>query len=354
MLKIFKRYAGVSTMILLCFFSAFLALCNGLLSTAKASDIIRTENQYAYLNELRLSIRSSESISSDKLMEIANCAEHCNIYLDTRLNYSMIVYFNEIDNGYSPTVILKQNEPLSLPTSKDINRIPDNGIVVPSRISVDELTIHGKRFRVIEKMDCEKYPFITDSLTLNGSDYFNAFPNVLTDQKEVALRILSNKYDVNQVGSHIKEKIEEIFPEAVVTARRTNTQINIFQSSQSIENLISTGLFLFALINTIIISYYWVIVRRREIAVRKAFGASNFRVMSLITLELFELIGVAALLAVLTQATIWRFQGGEINFYDVTILATGLLLAITLAIFIAMIVPVRLILRIQPSEGVKL
>ena len=81
----------------------------------------------------------------------------------------------------------------------------------------------------------------------------------------------------------------------------------------------------------------------------KHFGASNFRVMSLITLELFELIGVAAL-----QAAIWRFQGGEINFYDAAILAAGLLLAITLAIFIAMIVPVRLILRIQPSEGVKL
>lgn len=354
MLTIFKRYASVSTMILLCFFSAFLALCNGLLSTSKASDIIRTENQYAYLNELRLSIRSSESITPDKLMEIADCADHCNVYLDTRLDYSMVIYFNEIDNAYSPEVILKQNEPLSLPTSKPITRIPDNGIVVPSQISADELTIHGKRFQVIEKMNCERYPFVINSLTLNGSDYFDAFPNVLNEQKEVTLCIFSNKYDVEDVGSHIKERVAEIFPEAVVTAKRTNTQVNIFQSSLSIENIISVGLFLFALINTIIISYYWVVVRRREIAIRKAFGASNFRIMSLITLELFELIGIAALLAALTQVVIWRIQGSEVNLYDLVILTLGLLLAIALAIFIAMMVPVRYILRIQPSEGVKL
>lgn len=354
MLRIFKRYTSVSAMILLCFFSAFLALCNGLLSTAKASDIIRTEKQFSYLNELRLLIRNPESMNPEQLMEIVDSADNCNVYLDTKLNNSMLIYFNEIDSSYCPSVVLKQNEPLSLPTLRSITYIPDNGIVVSSKVKVDELTIHGNTFNVIEKMDCEKYPFVTNSFTLNGSDYFDAFPNALDEQKEITLCIFSNKYDTREVGFNIKEKIVEKFPDAVVTARKTDSQVNIFQSSLSIENIISIGLFLFALINTIIIAYYWVVVRRREIAIRKAFGASNIRVMSLITLELFELIGAAALMAALTQITIWMVQGGEINFHDAAILAVGLFLAITLAIFIAMIVPVRFILCIQPSEGVKL
>ena len=354
MLKMFERYTSVSVMILLCFFSAFLAVCNGLLSTAKTSDIIRTENQYAYLNELKLSIRSSESISPNKLMEIADCAEHCNIYLDTQFNYSLLVYFNEIDNAYSPRVILKQNEPLSLPTSKSITHIPKNGIIVSSNINFDELTIHGNKFQVIEKMDCEKYPFIIDLFAMNGSDYFNVLPNVLDGQEEITVCVFSNKYDVSEIGSRIKEKIVEEFPDAVVNARNSDSKTSIFQSSFISENIISVGSFMFALINTIIISYYWVVVRRREIAVRKAFGASNFRIMSLITSELFKPIGIAALLAALTQIVIWRIQGSEINLYDLAILTAGLLFAMAFAIFIAMIIPVRIILRIQPSEGVKL
>lgn len=353
MLKAFKRYSGVSAMILLCFFSAFVALCNGLLSTAKASDMIRTENQYAYLNELKLTIRNSE-ISSDKLMEIADCVDHCNVYLDTKMNSSLLIYFKEIEGSYAPDVILKQNEALSLPTSKSITHIPDNGIIVSSNITADELTIHGIKLRVIEKMDHEKYPFITYLLAMNGSDYFNALPNVLDGQKEITLCVFSNKYDVGETGSRIKEKIAEIIPEAVVTARITNTQNDIFQSSLSTENIISAGLFLFALINTIIISYYWVVVRRREIAVRKAFGAGNFRIIGLVTAELLSLVGISAVLALLTQIIIWRIQGGEIELIDSAVLAVGLLLAITLAVIIAMIVPVWFILHIQPSEGVKL
>lgn len=76
--------------------------------------------------------------------------------------------------------------------------------------------------------------------------------------------------------------------------------------------------------------------------------------MGLVTIELLKLIGAAALLAAITQAVIWKIHGDEISFADSGIMAVGLLLAITAAITVAMIVPVRYILHIQPSEGVKL
>ncbi len=354
MIKIIKRYSVVSALILLCFFSAFLALCNGLLSTAKAGDLIKTENQYAYTEELKMSIRTAKNITAEEILQIADSADNCNVYLDTAMNSSMAVYFDEITGVYSPDVVLKQNEPLSLPTSRNITVIPSNGVVVSSKISLDELTIHGNKFRIIEKMDCEKYPFITNSFTLNGTDYFAAFPNVIDNQKGITLLILSNRSDVTETYSRIKDKTAEVLPDAVVSGNKTDSKASVLQGAVTMENIVSVGLFLFALINTVIISYYWITVRRREIAIRKAFGASNLRVMGLVTFELIKLIGAAALLASITQVVIWQIRGDEISFADSGILAVGLLLAITAAIIAAMIVPVRYILHIQPSEGVKL
>ncbi len=354
MIKIFKRYSVVSALILLCFFSAFLALCNGLLSTAKAGDLIKTKNQYAYAEELKVSVRASKNITAEEILRIADSADKCNIYLDTAANSSMAVYFDEISGIYSPNVVLKQNEPLSLPTLRNITVIPDNGVVVSSQINADELTIHGNKFRIIEKMDREKYPFITNSFTLNGADYFAAFPNAIGDQKEITLLILSNRSDVAEAYSRIKGKTAEVLPDAVVFGNKTNSKAGVLQGAVTMENVISAGSFLFALINTVIISYYWITVRRREIAIRKAFGASNLRVMGSVTTELLKLIGAAALPAALTQAAIWKIRGDEVSFADSGILALGLLLAITAAIIAAMIVPVKYILSIQPSKGVKL
>ncbi|MBD5129327.1 MAG: hypothetical protein HDT43_05335 [Ruminococcaceae bacterium] len=349
MLKIFKRYTGVCAMILLCFFSAFLALCSGLLSTSKANDIIRTKNRYAYADELRVFIRVPKGISARELLRLADCAESCNIYLE-----NMMIYFTEFDGAYRPSIVMKQNEPLSLPVSRSIAHIPENGIIAPSRIEFEEITIHGNSFRVIEKIDCEKYPFLVSSFTLNAADYFKAFPEALDGQKEVVLSISSNRSDAGSAYSQIQEKLTELIPSADISCSKTETKTDVFQGAVSMENIISAGLFLFALINTVIISYYWVAVRRREIAVRKAFGAGNFRVIGLVTAELLKIIGISAFLAALTQTAIWQFFGDGINIADAAVLAVGLLLSITVAVMIAMIVPVRFILHIQPSEGVKL
>lgn len=354
MIKIFKRYAGVSTMILLCFFSAFLALCNGLMSTAKASDLIKTENRYAYLEELKMSIRAAESITAEEILRIAEGAEKCNIYLDTAMDSAMVVYFDEISGIYSPDVVLKQNEPLSLPPPGDVSVISDNGIVTSTLISGDYLTVHGNKIRIIEKTDHEKYPFTANSFTLNGADYFAAFPDALNDKNEIALRILSNRSDVAEAYSHIKDRVTEVLPGAVVYGNKINSQADVFQAAVTMENMISIGLFLFALINTVIISYYWVIVRRREIAIRKAFGASNFRVIKLMTGELLKLIGAAALFALAVQAVVWMICDDEFSLADSGISVVGLLIAVTAAVIVTMIVPVRFILNIQPSEGVKL
>lgn len=351
MLKIFKRYSVVSILIIFCYFSAFIALCNGLLSTVQASGLIQKENQYAYSNEVQATIRVAESITPDLLYQLMDNVDICNVYIE-----NMEIYFEEIDGVYRPEILLSQNEKLSLPISKNISNIPASAIIAASANVGEEkqLNIHGKCFSIYDKMNTDEFPFVTGLFVLNANDYFEAFPNALTDATELTLRIASNKSNAYFAYSQIQENIKKFLPEAKIYGSDVTSTESIFQSALSQENVISVGLFLFALINTIVISYYWVVVRRREIAIRKAFGASNFTVIRLMTTELLKLIGFSALLATAVQSVIWMIQGNSIDVMDSIVIGVVLLISITIAVVVVMIAPVRCILQIRPSEGVKL
>lgn len=76
--------------------------------------------------------------------------------------------------------------------------------------------------------------------------------------------------------------IRGVLPDSnVFSSDVKTTQKNVFSGSMNVENIYFVGLFLFALINTVVISYYWVVVRKREIAIRKAFGANDSRIIGL-------------------------------------------------------------------------
>lgn len=351
MLKILKRYSVVGTLIVLCFFSAFLALCNGLLSVFQASNLLQKENQYAYTNEVQATIRTANAISSTTLLELMKDVSTCNVYLE-----NMNIYFDQIDSVYRPSILLCQNETISLPTTRPVSDLPMGYIIAPSSnvMGNTELSIHGNTFSIYEVMDTEEYPFITGLFVVNGSDYFEAFPEALDETNTIILRIASNKSDVYSAYSSIKASLATLIPEASISSSDIVFTNSVFQSVLSQENIISFGLFLFALMNTIIISYYWVVVRRREIAIRKAFGASNFSVIGMMAGELLKLIGFSAVIALVVQTLVWMVQGNGIGAQNSILILVTLLLAITVAVIIGMIIPVRYILQIQPSEGVKL
>ncbi len=150
MFGVMKRYKMVAILVFLCFFSAFLSLCNGLLSTSKASSMIKERNQYAYNNSLRVFISPSENISPETLFQLVDSVEECNIYVD-----DVPIYFDEVDGLYNPKVILKQNESLSLPVKRDIDSLPESSVVISSNIvgELSSLSVKGEKFSVYDKID---------------------------------------------------------------------------------------------------------------------------------------------------------------------------------------------------------
>lgn len=351
MKRILKRYPTVGVMIILCFFSAFFALCNGLFTVNQTTSLVQLKNEYAYQNEMNITLRSSENITPKQLNQLISGISACNITVE-----NMRIYFEEINGVYSPEVILCQNEPLSIPTVDKISKIPDGQIIVSSSAVGDTDVLHckGTSFLIYEVMDAERYDFIRNKFILNASDYFKIFPDALSENDEVTLKISSNQYDVYDTYEIIKSNVALCLPDTIIQSTEIENKEDIFQNALSQETLISAGLYLFALLNSTLISYYWIVVRKREIAIRKAFGATNISIISLLVRELMMLIGCSALLACMVQCLIWSLQGNFLNTFNYLQIVLVLFGAIVLAVLIAILVPIKYILSIQPSEGVKL
>ena len=57
-----------------------------------------------------------------------------------------------------------------------------------------------------------------------------------------------------------------------------------FENEQTILGIL---LYLFAVINVTIVSYYWINVRKRELAIRKAFGQTNMEIILMLIKRIF-------------------------------------------------------------------
>ncbi|WP_058484954.1 FtsX-like permease family protein [Defluviitalea phaphyphila] len=349
MFAVIKRYSNVSVLIIICFFSAFIALYNGITSTLQVVHTIREKNEYVYRNQVRATIFLPKPISPQELLMLMKDVDTCNVVLD-----NMPLYFDQIDNVFNPEVVLKQNEPFSLPSSERIDSLKKFSLIA-SETTIKgnkKLSINGITFDIQNILDDKTYPFVNNLFIINGEDYFYIFPNRIDEQDRLYINIYSNKNNVYSAYTKIQKSLEELIPEARITSSDVITRENIFEGVFNQDNVIFIGLFAFALLNTIILSYYWVVVRRHEIAIRKAFGYTNFSVIVLLSKELFQLIFISAILSIITGISLSFTQIQ--NFEKFVPMAIGFIIAMGIAVIISMIIPAVYILNLQPSEGVKL
>lgn len=351
MMKLFKRYFTVASLVFLCFFSAFLSLYNGLLSTSQTSRMIKERNRYAYNSELRVFINTTSSISPDLLYQLVSTVDKGNIYIE-----DMRIYFDDLEGLFKPKVILKQNEKLSLPINNNPTQLPNGNIVISDNLinRHKAVSLHNNKLNIYETINTEDHPYATNIIDINAIDYFRAFPDALNGLSNISLTVASNEINPYIVYEEIERYVNKEYPDINITSTEINTSKDPFSSSINSENMISVGLFFFALINTLIISYYWVIVRRHEIAIRKAFGATNLRIIKMMICEFGEIICSSALFALIVQVVIAKMQNQMIGSYDSVFIIVGLLMSVIIANLIVMIIPVRYILSVKPAEGVKL
>lgn len=347
---VFKRFTSISVYISIIFICTFLTLFNAFLMIVRFENRIKREQNYAYryVKEIHL---ITDKVSSEQLLKLKEGITDCDIIIK-----GPVFYFDGWEGVYKPDIYLLENEDLPYPIKNGLNRISGGGIVVPDNIreELSKIKCHGIELRVLDSIDNNEYSDGTSLFLLHAEDYFRIFPDEISTD-EMCLRIVSNKEDVYSACQVLEDNLDKYIPDCQMIVQEKEKEgqgiLGILKYETVWNSFLVYG---FALINVMIISFYWVNVRRREIAIRKAYGANNLSVVILLEKELLMVIGSAAILA-FGLGIVSQLAMGETDEIVIYMgVGIGYLILIILALLFAMIIPMRSIMKIQPSEGVKL
>lgn len=117
-------------------------------------------------------------------------------------------------------------------------------------------------------------------------------------------------------------------------------------------------LFLIALINCMIVSYFWIYLKKKEISLRKALGASNINLFSFIYSQLFICTVLAAIFSLFIQWLLSKFSNHILNStsYNISLSPLHFTLSILISLvisFITSIMPFSFIMKIEPAKALK-
>ncbi len=348
---VIKRYFTVSIMIILCFLSSFFLLFNGFSAIVQVENSIKKEIRYGYRNEVRMHLDSMTEIEMTELQAMAKEIDECNIYID-----DLRIYFEECDYVYCPLVLLCINEKLPYPTVRGTREISDGAIWVADDIVHNgngQLNIHGYTFEITDEIDAKEAVSLSWCFVLNAKDYFQAFEEEKT-ANTISLVISSNTVDTYETYTDLKDRIQQKYPDCYISYEEGERNSNLFDGLFTGKTILGILLYLFALINVLIISFYWVSVRKREVGIRKAYGATNFEIAFLLLKEMFLIISISAVSAFGIQLMIQLVTGGGMIVFEWVKIAFFYLGTIAISSLIAILIPVRFILKIHPAEGIKL
>lgn len=255
---------------------------------------------------------------------------------------------------YKPDVILCQNEKLPYPLKNNVKELGESEIIVPDNIYFKNtvLNVHNKKVNICDEIDTNKCVAYEDTFVLNARTFSNLF-SAENEVDSLELRICSNKDNIYTVYSQLEKVLKEKYPDCSISYDDVEKNESVLSGFENEKTILGMLLYLFAVINVTIVSYYWINVRKRELAIRKAFGQTNMEIILMLVKEFFLIIAIAAMIAVLVQISVQIFRGTMQFGLDSIRMMFMYLGMVFIASISSSLLPVKYILKIHPAEGVK-
>jgi len=276
--------------------------------------------------------------------------------------------------GYDP--VSMKDDPsgsLKIATGKDIQegdtRKAVLGADMPKKLNAkmgDTIDLHGEKFKVIGILD-KTFSAPDSYIMVNLSDaqelFLKSFPSAFQSsvkKEDLATSIsvlVKDGYDPNQITKEINKKVPDVkalAPEEF--KKQVVNSVAIFNLIIYAVGLIALIVGSFSVINTMIMS---VTERIREIGIKKAIGASNFRILREFVLEaaamglLGGLIGLALGWGTVRIINFITAPSGQIIFLTTPRLAIGAVLFSTFLGAFAGLYPAWFASRLNPIQALR-
>lgn len=225
---------------------------------------------------------------------------------------SEVHLYRDGDNTLGLTdIIMCQNEELIYPVIE--GEIPDSDkdisvptVIVGRKQLANTTYCNGKRYYTLEGTDCE----VCAVIGTEGSELFDYkiilyykgagkdLKKAIDQNSNLSFVIESNLYDTKMILKSICDNaISNEYNVAIGGGNSSDDDIYIVDDSAKMYLII----FLFSIINIIIVSELWIKARYREIAVRKVFGYDDLKIYFLLYRDMIKIVFISVVIAVLIQ-----------------------------------------------------
>ncbi|MGN0514857.1 MAG: ABC transporter permease [Lachnospiraceae bacterium] len=341
MKKIFRHYS--SWLLLVGIAVSFTAAVNGRQVYERMEKARMELNEYKYLNNYIISISGI-----DNIQEIAEDIE----ILEG--NVSIVdndLYINDADIYQRTEILIKQDEDLPYPV-REVSG--SRGVVIGKSIeqycySKDEgkaqyIVIDGREYQV------EGYVESTYSDVLNGKVILKTDNpkeiSCLANADTLVLNYGSYSMDAEDCVRGFSNQFGDKY--SIYYEKESDKYIEI--GSANAEEEFYMTITLFAMINCVVISEFWIMRRKQEIIIRKLWGYGNIRLFWILYREMLIIAGLAVGISIVLQNVAALFNPYTYGFSWLRRVIFSLIFIVVSA-FVVVIIPLHKASHYRISEG---
>lgn len=301
----------------------------------RSKDVVDQQGIYKYV----LNIDSSEELNIDNIVEIIEK----NI---TTFNVEVPI-ITLLLKGYNTQSInfMVDNGALnSFPKLEGSSNNENNICIVGKEIGRigDYINIGKEKFEVVEVLGRKNISSIYDnSIYIDLKD----IPDILKEDMEHSIGVILKSIkpgNTDEIDKTISE-IVSIYPNVQIIVKEDKSTLNegkLYLGYMNDELGRATKVLLVALINNILISYFVIITRKKEVAIRKVWGATNIEILLQVIIEFLVVNLFACLLAMLVQVVAKNLF---ISYFEITmnfnIILFGIILTVVTTL-LTIIIPI--------------
>ena len=350
------RYSISSIYMMLGYIIGFVAIFNGLSIYNYCENYEKDVNDYKYRHNKDVFINTVDEKTSIDMMYFMNLKKY-NYYIKD----NVCLYFNENKESRIVDVLLNVNEETNycfiegrLPNKKEVEQ-GKNVIAIGKGIKNQTYIVEDKRYIDIYSIPYEVVGIIGTKMS-KAQDYkvvtyykcLDENSRLKVSLNEMYLSISSNKENIDMVDVEEYCKMNKSIEQKVINNEEIEGSL---LSDDKLRGDFYILVFIFSIVNCMIICEFWIHQRRREIAIRKAYGYSNMQVVKLITSSMFKIIIASCVCGYLLQVCfshIMEQQGIKFEWSVLNIIRVIILIIMTT--IISMVVPICKIIKRTPIQ----
>ncbi len=359
MIRKLFRYKLTSICFVACQLIVFFAIFGALGIYNKAFDKEKDRLEAIYDSMIKMDVLTSVDV--DVLSNAGLNLNEGNLLLAGTLSTALQ------ESGYNTRteVILKQNE--DMPYKLLEGRLPgsepeDAGKQVVAlgrdkyRFAYEEngkkyITIESETYEVVGVIGSERSDYWDYKVVLHIDCIGQNTLEHIIKKNEFGLELASNKTDLKDAYSRVYGNIMSADSTSIITSKKINNKgESTMEKTLGRENVkVNYIVYIFCLFNCMVMSEFWIIQRRKDLAIKKAFGMSDFKIIAEIAGNIMALSIVALALFFVVYGVIMLLPvdlGIDITLNLFTCVST--MAAMLVTVIITMIYPIYKVLRFQP------